>query len=150
MALEARAEERETRGLTSITAYSKLSGFRASWQLQPPSTPMAWTMLMAAERSIWYSLSARVTAGATTMLSPVWTPTGSTFSMEQTVMQLPFRSRMTSNSISFQPEMHFSISTWVMGERRRPLRAISRSCSSSPAMPPPVPPSVKAGRTITG
>ena len=32
--------------------------------------------------------------------------------MEQTVMTLPLQSRMTSNSISFQPEMHFSTRIW--------------------------------------
>jgi hypothetical protein len=50
------------------------------------------------------------------MLSPVCTPTGSKFSMEHTVMAFPALSRMTSNSISFQPAMHFSTSTWVIGE----------------------------------
>ena len=47
--------------------------------------------------SIWYSLSASVTAGATTIESPVWMPTGSKFSIEQTVMTLSFASRITSN-----------------------------------------------------
>ena len=42
------------------------------------------------------------------MESPVWTPTGSRFSMLQTVMTLPLASRITSYSISFQPAMHFS------------------------------------------
>ena len=49
-----------------------------------------------------------VTAGAITMESPVWTPTGSKFSIEQTVISLPMASRITSNSISFHPEIHFS------------------------------------------
>ena len=35
-------------------------------------------------------------------------------------MALPLWSRITSNSISFQPKMHFSIRTWVMGEQSRP------------------------------
>ena len=108
MAFEARADERDTRGFTSMTAYSKLPGFRANWQLQPPTMPRAVIMLREAERSIWYSLSARVRAGATTMLSPVWIPTGSRFSMEQTAMTLPKLSRMVSNSISFQPAMLLS------------------------------------------
>ena len=107
-------------------------------------------MSRAAERSIWYSLSERVTAGAMTMESPVCTPTGSRFSIEHTVIQLPLLSRMTSNSISFQPEMHFSTSTWVMGDRARPLAAVSRSSSWSFTMPPPDPPRVKAGRMMTG
>ena len=37
---------------------------------------------------IWYSLSVSVSAGATVTESPVWTPIGSTFSIEQTMMQL--------------------------------------------------------------
>ncbi len=37
---------------------------------------------------IWYSLSVRVSAGATVMESPVCTPIGSRFSIEQTMMQL--------------------------------------------------------------
>jgi hypothetical protein len=52
-----------------------------------------------------------VTAGAMTIESPVCTPTGSKFSIEQTVMMLPLLSRMTSNSISFQPETQRSMST---------------------------------------
>ncbi len=88
-------------------------------------------MFSAAVRSIENSCGAKVTAGATTIESPVCTPTGSTFSIEQTVMMLPLESRMTSNSISFQPEMHFSTRIWVIGDRRRPLPAISRSSSSS-------------------
>ena len=84
------------------------------------------------------------------MESPVWMPTGSRFSILQTVMTLPLESRMTSYSISFQPEMHFSTRIWWMGDRRRPLVAISCSFSRSSQMPPPVPPMVKAGRTMTG
>ena len=37
-----------------------------------------------------------------------------------------------------------------MGETRKPPEAISMNCASSSAMPPPLPPSVKAGRIITG
>ena len=150
MALLARAEERETRGLTSMTAYSLPSGFRANWQLQPPMMPMAATMSSAACRSIPSSPSVRVRAGAATMLSPVWTPTGSMFSIEQTETALPSASRMVSNSISFQPEMHFSTRIWVMGDMSRPLLAMVFSSSGVSAMPPPVPPRVKAGRTMIG
>ena len=84
------------------------------------------------------------------MESPVWTPTGSRFSMEHTAMTLPAASRIVSNSISFQPKMALSISTWVMGEASRPVWAITRSSDSSLAAPPPAPPRVKAGRTMTG
>ena len=45
------------------------------------------------------------------MLSPVWTPTGSKFSILHTVMQLSRPSRITSNSISFHPATLRSMST---------------------------------------
>ena len=108
VALDASADDLDTLGFTSMTAYSKLSGFRANWQLQPPSMPIADMILRADVLNISYSLSARVRVGATTMESPVWMPTGSKFSMEQMAMTLPRESLMVSNSISFQPEMHFS------------------------------------------
>ena len=52
VALLASADERETRGLTSMTAYSKLSGLSANWQLQPPTIPSAEIISSEAERSI--------------------------------------------------------------------------------------------------
>ena len=114
-----------------MTAYSKESGFRASCTLHPPSISSAEMMSSEAVRSIWYSRLARVWVGAATMESPVWTPTGSMFSMEQMVMTLPAPSRMTSNSISFQPEMHRSMSTWPTRLRWMPRPAISRREGSS-------------------
>ena len=106
-------------------------------------------ILSEAERSIWYSLSESVWLGATTMLSPVWTPIGSMFSMLQMVMQLSAPSRITSYSISFQPRRERSSSTWRMGEAARPPRTMCSSSSKVWAIPPPVPPSVYAGRTTS-
>ena len=83
-------------------------------------------------------------------LSPVCTPIGSRFSIEQTITTLSLWSRMTSNSNSPQPITDWSISTWVIGEAARPRETIVRYSSSVRAMPPPRPPSVKAGRTIAG
>ena len=40
--------------------------------------------------------------------------------------------------------------TWPMGLRRRPVRQRSTKASRVVTMPPPVPPSVKAGRTMAG
>ena len=74
---------------------------------------------------IWYSLSVRVSAGATVTLSPVWMPIGSTFSMAQMMMQLSALSRTTSISYSFQPSTLSSISTSVVGEASRPPETIS-------------------------
>jgi hypothetical protein len=60
-------------------------------------------VLIATDRSNWYSSSLSVCVGATTMDSPVWIPIGSTLSMLQTAMQLSRPSRTISYSISFQP-----------------------------------------------
>ena len=84
-------------------------------------------ILRLAVRSAWYSLSESVWLGATTMLSPVWTPIGSMFSMLQTVMQLSAPSRITSYSTSFQPSRAFSSSVWPMGLAATPPATISRS-----------------------
>jgi hypothetical protein len=71
----------------------------------------------------WYSTSERVWAGATVMESPVCTPMGSRFSMEQTTTQLSARSRMTSSSYSFHPAMERSMRIWEMGLAARPSAA---------------------------
>ncbi|MNT22995.1 hypothetical protein D3C72_1584020 [compost metagenome] len=78
---------------------------------------------------IWYSLSVRVCAGATVIESPVCTPIGSKFSMEQTMMQLSFLSRTTSISYSFQPISDSSISSSLVGDRSRPRAQISSNSS---------------------
>ena len=45
---------------------------------------------MPASRIRWYSLSVSVCAGATVIESPVWTPIGSKFSIEQMMTTLSF------------------------------------------------------------
>ena len=150
MALDANADDLLTLGFTSITAYSKLFGFKANCTLHPPSIFNADIIFIADVRSIWYSLSANVWDGATTILSPVCTPTGSIFSILHIVMQFPFESLITSYSISFHPDIHFSINTWCTLDKYKPLDAISLNSSSVYAIPPPVPPRVYAGLTITG
>lgn len=62
--------------------------------------PSARMSRRAASRSMWYSLLVRVWLGQTTIESPVWMPTGSTFSMLQMASAVSFLSRMTSYSIS--------------------------------------------------
>ena len=111
-----------TRGLTSITAYSVESGDSANWTLQPPSTPSARMIARAALRRRWWTASVSVWTGATTIESPVWTPSGSTFSIEHTAMHVSSASRITSYSISCQPTRHFSTMTWPMGLARSPAR----------------------------
>ncbi len=121
VALDASALDRETRGFISMTMTRPSSGLTANWMLQPPvSTPTSRMMAMPMSRSRWYSRSVRVSAGATVIESPVWTPIGSRFSMEQTTTTLSAWSRMTSSSYSFQPRIDSSRSTSVIGLSLRP------------------------------
>ena len=100
--------------------------------LQPPvSTPTARMMPIARSRIAWYSRSVRVIAGATVIESPVWTPIGSRFSIEQTITTLSAVSRMTSSSYSFQPMIDSSRSTSVVGLAASPAPAIRRRSASS-------------------
>ena len=72
VALDARAEERETRGFISITTNRPFTGLIPNWILDPPvSTPISLMIFREASRRIWYSLSVRVWAGAMVMESPV-------------------------------------------------------------------------------
>ena len=151
MALDASAELRETRGFISITTSSPLSRFSANCTFDPPvSTPTARITLAEASRSTWYSRSVRVWAGATVTESPVWTPIGSTFSIEQITTTLSLRSRITSSSNSPHPATDSSSRIWLIGLSRRPRCTISSNCAGVVAKPPPWPPSVKAGRITTG
>ena len=116
MALEASAEERDTRGFISMTTMRPSAGLMPNCTLEPPvSTPISRSTASEASRMIWYSLSVSVSAGATVMESPVWTPIGSMFSIEQMMMQLSFLSRTTSISYSFQPSTLSSTSTSLVG-----------------------------------
>ncbi len=132
VALEASAEERETRGFISMTMTRPSAGLTANWMLQPPvSTPTARMMPMARSRRCWYSRSVSVIAGATVIESPVCTPIGSRFSIEQTITTLSAWSRITSSSYSFQPRIDSSRSTSVVGLAARPAPAMRRRSASS-------------------
>ena len=129
MAFEASADERDTRGFISITTRRPVSGLTANCTLEPPvSTPISRSTAIEALRIIWYSLSVSVSAGATVIESPVWTPIGSMFSIEQTMMQLSALSRTTSISNSFHPSRLSSMRICPTGEASMPERAI---CSNS-------------------
>jgi hypothetical protein len=91
-----------------------------------------------------------VCAGAIVTESPVWTPIGSTFSIEQTITTLSLRSRITSSSNSPQPITDSSTRTWLIGLAASPSVTTWRSSVSVLPTPPPWPPRVKAGRTIAG
>ena len=72
----------------------------------------------------WYSTSLSVWAGATVIESPVCTPIGSRFSIEQMITQLSARSRITSSSYSFHPAIDRSMRISLTGLASRPNRAI--------------------------
>ena len=130
VALLAKALERLTLGFISITIIRPLHGSTANWTFEPPvSTPILRRIASEASRIRWYSLSVSVWAGATVMLSPVWTPIGSKFSIEQTMTALSAQSRMTSISYSFQPMTLSSTRTECAGLSSSALATI-RSNSS--------------------
>ncbi len=132
VALDASAEERDTRGFISMTISRPSAGLTANWMLQPPvSTPTARMIAMPTSRMCWYSRSVRVSAGATVIESPVCTPIGSRFSIEQTTTTLSLRSRISSSSYSFQPMMLSSSSTSVVGLAWSPRPAMRRRSDSS-------------------
>jgi hypothetical protein len=70
--------------------------------------------------------------------------------MEQMMTTLSFLSRITSSSYSFQPRRLSSIGISLMREYSRPRLAIVSYSSKVYAKPPPVPPSVYAGRMQQG
>src|SRR6266545_1571112 len=151
VAFDASAEDRDTRGFISITTSRPVSGCTANWMLHPPvSTPTSRSTAIPRSRIRWYSRSVSVIAGATVTLSPVCTPIGSTFSIEQTTTTLSWWSRISSSSYSFQPSTLSSISTSVTGLSARPVPAIRSTSSAVCAMPEPRPPIVKLGRITTG
>ncbi len=82
--------------------------------------------------------------------SPVCTPMGSKFSIEQMTTTLSAWSRMTSSSYSFHPTTDCSSRISETGLVARPCAATWRRSSSSKAMPVPPPPMMKLGRQITG
>ena len=150
VAFEASADERDTRGFISITSRRPVAGSTANWTFEPPvSTPIARSTVIPSSRISWYSRSDRVWIGATVIESPVWTPIGSRFSIEQTMTALSTRSRITSSSNSFQPSTDSSTRISPTGEASSPCRATSRTPRVG-AMPVPPPPRMKEGRTITG
>jgi hypothetical protein len=103
-----------------------------------------------ASRRRWYSRSVRVIAGATVIESPVCTPIGSMFSIEQMTMKLSALSRMTSSSYSFHPRTLSSMSTSLVGDCKSAQATLASNSLSLRAMPPPLPPSVNDGRRMAG
>ena len=117
VALDASADDLDTRGFISTTINAPSLGLTANWTLDPPvSTPISRMIRRAASRITWYSLSVSVCAGATVIESPVWTPIASKFSIEHTITTLSLLSRMTSSSNSFHPSTLCSIKHSVRGK----------------------------------
>ena len=135
-----------------MTTMSPFAGFTANWMLEPPvSTPMRRMHANAASRMRWYSTSVRVWAGATVIESPVCTPIGSRFSIEQMTTTLSAWSRITSSSYSFQPTIDCSMRISDTGLVGQAVRGRDRRISSgSPAKPVPPPPRMNDGRTMSG
>ena len=134
-----------------MTTSRPVSGCTANWMLQPPvSTPTARSTAMPTSRMCWYSRSVSVIAGATVIESPVCTPIGSRFSIEQTTTTLSWRSRISSSSYSFQPSTDSSMSTSCTGDAASPPPASRSRSASVCAMPEPSPPIVNDGRITTG
>ena len=151
VALEAKADDLETLGFISIITILPFFGLIANWTLDPPvSTPIFLKQAIEAFLITWYSLSVKVSAGAIVTESPVCMPIGSTFSIEQIIIQLSFLSLTTSISNSFQPSRHSSTKTWLWGDSCKPSFTILKNSFLFLAIPPPNPPNVKDGRIIAG
>ena len=130
VAFDASALERLTRGFISMMHSRPFSGLTANWMFEPPvSTPISRMQAKLASRMFCHSLSVSVWMGATVIESPVCTPIGSKFSMEQTMTQLSFLSRITSVSYSFQPMSDSSTRISVTGDASRPFCAIASNSS---------------------
>src|SRR6266849_7270887 len=114
VAFDARAELLDNLELTSITLNSSLFGSSANWMLHSPTMPSVRMTFWAVSLRRLYSRFVSVWEGATTMLSPVWIPIGSMFSMLQMMMQLSSRSLMTSYSTSFHFSRYSSIRTCLI------------------------------------
>ena len=145
VALDAKAEERDTLGLISMAMISSSSsGLTANCTLQPPAkSPIERIIWIAISRIFWYVLSESVMAGATVIESPVWIPIGSMFSMVQIITTLSLLSLSNSNSYSFQPIMALSIITSWMGDISSPRVKASSNSSSLYTIDAPAPPKVK-------
>ncbi len=137
VALEARALDLESLALTSMTRYSSESGDSANWTLHSPIIPTCLIIFIESSLSLWYSLLVSVCEGATTMLSPVWMPRGSKFSILHTVMQLSYLSLTTSYSTSFQPLRLSSTSIWFVYENARAARVFNSRASEANPLPWP-------------
>ena len=106
-----------------MTTIRPSAGLIANWTFEPPvSTPISRSTAIAASRITLVFLVGQRQRRRDGDQSPVCTPIGSRFSIEQMMMQLSARSRTTSISNSFQPSTDSSISTSWIGEASRPPR----------------------------
>ena len=129
VAFEARAEERDVRGLISMMTTRPVFGSCANCTFVPPITPIASTILNASFFSRSSSALSIVRNGAAQYESPVWTPTASMFSMKHTAIIWFLASRTTSTSSSSQLRIDSSMRHWCVSEASRPRAQIVRSSS---------------------
>ena len=115
-----------------MTTCSPVPGSTANCTLLPPvSTPTRRMQANAASRiALVLDVATASGPGATVIESPVCTPIGSTFSIEQMTTQLSARSRITSSSNSFQPAIDDSMRISLMGLASRPSAAMRRNSST--------------------
>ena len=100
---------------------------------------------------IWYSLSVSVCAGATVIESPVCTPIGSRFSIEQTMMQLSLRVAHHLHLEFFPADQRF-LDQQFLGRRgfEAALADARRTLPGCRRCRRRVPPMVKDGRMMVG
>ena len=98
----------------------------------------------------WYSRSVSVIAGATVIESPVCTPIGSRFSIEQTITTLSARVAHDLELVLLPAEDRLLEEHLGGRAGGRPAPAMRRRSFSSYAIPEPVPPMVNDGRTTIG
>ena len=142
VALDASAEERDVRGLISITMIRSVTGSWANCTFVPPITCTDSTILYACSCSLFWHSSEIVSIGAEQNESPVCTPRGSIFSIKQTVIMLLSASRTTSSSNSSHPSIDSSTRTCPTRLACSPLAHTTRSSSLLYTRPPPAPPIV--------
>ena len=119
--------------------------------MQPPSTPSARMISSAALRRRWWTWSGSVWTGATTIESPVCTPSGSTFSMRA---HRDARVGRVAHDLVLDllPAGQVALDDDLADGARRAGRCarVRGTPPRSATMPPPEPPSVNAGRMTAG
>ena len=149
VALEANADDRETRGFISMTAYPAASlgvdrelnvGCHRS---ATPDRARCNADRAASRRTLVLTVGEGLSGGDRDGLSPVWTPMGSTFSMEQTMID-ESTGRVTHDlELELLPTKYRATpppAPWLVGRdcRGRGGAALREVLRDYAAMPPPL------------